>query len=172
MGDFVKGRPEDRYDGELLDGILLHRKVDAYTDDHEIFWRSRGRVRAPHRRFSGILIDIFYDHFLAKHWLTFSSVPLRDFADGVYSAVKRHEPLLPFSMLRFTRYMIETDLLVSYRETSGIAQALRGISTRLSRPNPLASGITALQAEYHGFEEDFLAYFPEVLAEFESEENR
>jgi acyl carrier protein phosphodiesterase len=166
MGDFVKGRPGDLYSGALLEGILLHREVDAFTDAHEIFARSRRRIAAPHRRFSGVLVDIFYDHFLARHWSEFSPVPLRAFADDVHARLARRESELPERMRGFVRYMIETDLLVSYRERSGIERALRGMSSRLSRPNPLAGGLAALDAEHAGLERDFFEFFPELRAAF------
>ena len=88
MGDFVKGRPEERYGGELLRGIRLHRAVDAFVDAHAAFARSRARFDGAHRRWSGILVDLGYDHVLARRWEELGEGTLRSFADRVYVEVE------------------------------------------------------------------------------------
>ena len=164
MGDFVKGRPEDRYGGEILAGIRLHRRIDAFADEHEAFARSRSRIQPPHRRYAGILVDIFYDHFLARGWDEFEDQGLREFVDRVYAELRRERERLPSRMTGFVTYMIDTDLLFAYREREGIARAFTGLSRRVRRENPLADAPGELDRERSGLERDFLEFFPALLA--------
>ncbi len=77
LGDFVKGSAVNLYPQEIIKGIYLHRKVDSYTDSHAIVRSSKSLVCSQRRRFAGVLIDVFYDHFLAKNWREYSEVPVR-----------------------------------------------------------------------------------------------
>ncbi len=167
LGDFVKGSPETRYEGELLRGIRLHRRIDVLTDGHRLFRRSRARIRNDLRRYSGILVDLFYDHLLARRWEEYSEVPLPAFADRVYSELEAARDELPDRMQRFVSFMIRTDLLVSYRDQEGIGTALTGISRRMRRRNPLAGAGTELTRIENGLGEDFRGFFPDLLREVE-----
>jgi len=166
LGDFVKGDPGRRWEGELLEGIVVHRRIDAFTDDHGTVRRSRRRVVPPYRRFAGILVDLFYDHLLAVEWEQWSERSLRDFADDVYAELEAHRARLPERMRRFAEYARATDLLVAYREVEGIDRALQGIAWRLGRPSPLGNAVEVLERHRDGFREDFRAFFPELLREF------
>src|SRR6476661_6124760 len=97
LGDFVKGTPVNLYPEEIRKGIDLHRKVDSYTDSHAIVRSSKSLVCADRRRFAGVLIDVFYDHFLAKNWLEYSEIPLRDFSRHVYKILQDNRDILPES---------------------------------------------------------------------------
>ncbi|EED36580.1 acyl carrier protein phosphodiesterase [Luminiphilus syltensis NOR5-1B] len=163
MGDFHKGAVDANLPEDIRLGILRHRRIDSFTDSHTLFKRSRGRLSGPHRRYAGILIDMFYDHFLATHWEVYSDVPLDDFAARVYSIVRQNRSQLPARMQRSMHYLVETDLLRSYRNIDGIDRALKGIATRLTRPSPLGQAITELERNYQFLEADFSEFFPELV---------
>lgn len=166
LGDFVHGRVDDRYDADFAQGIRIHRAIDAFTDAHPRTLVSRQRLRPPYRRWGGVLIDVFFDHFLANDWSTYNDATLREFADHVYADLAHRREELPARMRGFAHYMTSTDLLVAYREVSGIDRALKGLSARVRRDNPLhdASGeLVRLFAELEG---DFRAFFPDLLEEF------
>ena len=164
MGDFVKGDPATRWNGPLREGILLHRRVDAFADDHPVFARSRARLRPPFRRWAGILIDVFWDHLLARRWTEYCDTPLRAFADDVYAELRREWAALPERMIPFATYLIETDLLVAYRDPAGVARAFAGMSRRVRRANPLGEAMPTLEGERAGLDVDFREFFPELLA--------
>lgn len=172
MGDFVKGRPEGRYDGVVLEGIRAHRRVDAYTDEHPAVRRSFRRYRPEYRRYAGVLTDIFFDHVLARLWEEYADRPLRRFADDVYAELREARASLPGRMQRFLDYMLATDLLVSYRETEGVDRTLQGVSRRLRRSNPLGTAVEELEREADGFESDFREFFPDLLREFGAERRK
>jgi len=165
MGDFVTGDPSGRWDGPILEGIRLHRRVDAFADGHPAFRRSLARLQPPFRRWAGVLVDVYWDHLLARRWDEFCDRELRTFADEVYAALRRDRDALPERMAGFVAYMIETDLLVAYREPAGVARALAGMSRRVRRANPLGVALPELERERVGLDADFCAFFPALLAE-------
>ncbi|MEG4056240.1 MULTISPECIES: ACP phosphodiesterase [unclassified Microcoleus] len=163
LGDFVKGTALNLYSEEIRKGIDLHRKVDSYTDSHPIVRSSKSLVSSHRRRFAGVLIDVFYDHFLAKNWLEYSEIPLRDFSQDVYKILQDNRDILPDSLQRVLPTIIARDLLSSYQEIAEIGITLTRMSARLKRTNNLASGIEDLTANYQRLESDFRDFFPDLI---------
>ena len=163
LGDFVKGSAVNLYDLEIRKGIDLHRKVDIYTDSHAIVRSSKSLISPQRRRFAGVLVDVFYDHFLAKNWLEYSEVPLPDFARGVYQVLQDSRDILPESLNQIVPTIIARDLLCSYREIGGIDTAINRMSARIKRANNLAGGVEDLTANYQQFESHFRAFFPLLI---------
>lgn len=164
MGDFVRGRLDERFPRRVTAGIRLHRSVDAFTDAHPLHRQSRRRLDPPFRRYAPILVDIYYDHFLARHFQWFHDRPVEDFSIQVYDALERHRELLPDPLRRLTLAWRRRDLLAAYADLGVIDEVLAGLSKRLSRDNPVARGGGPLREDYEGFEGDFLAFFPDLLA--------
>jgi acyl carrier protein phosphodiesterase len=104
----------------IRQSIWLHRKIDAFTDAHPVFRASKGRLRPPWRRYAGILVDVFYDHFLARDWALYSSVSLRDFSWSVYRTLHSHHEGLPTPMNR-NGAVLEALFLVTLQETGNPA---------------------------------------------------
>ncbi len=163
MGDFVKGRVDPARPSTVRHAIMQHRRVDSFTDAHPLVKRSKQRIRPEFRRYAGILIDVFYDHFLASEWQRYAEVPLDEFAEQVYQQVKRHLEELPPRMQLSMRYMVANDLLRSYRTLDGIERALRGIESRLRRPSRLGAAITELETAYPTLCGDFTEFFPQLV---------
>lgn len=162
MGDFYKGPLEQQVDSIIRQGIWLHRKIDAYTDSHPLISGSKRRIDSRFGHYRGLLVDIFYDHFLACHWNRYSAVPLSRFTRAVYAILECHYGSLPTAMQRSVTHMINTDLLLSYRQLSGIERALAGIETRLRRPILLRSAVTELEQNYTELVLDFTYFFPQL----------
>lgn len=168
MGDFVKGPVPEELDERLRRGIVLHRRIDAFTDRHPIVGRSKRRLRPRFRRYGGILVDVFYDHFLARNWSRYSAVPLPAFARHVYRILEARYPELPARMQRSVAHMIANDLLLSYRELAGIERALRGIEGRLKRESGLHQALADLELNDAELGRDFEVFFPELVGYVES----
>jgi acyl carrier protein phosphodiesterase len=163
MGDFVKGPLRDRYGAEITRALALHRRIDTYTDSHHVVRQSRRRVSPARRRFAGILVDMFYDHFLARHWDEYNDMPLERFADRVYAALREHHALLPERLQAIAPRMAATDWLGSYRSVEAVGMALDRMGQRLKRGNALLRSSEELLANYDAFDADFHAFFPEVM---------
>ncbi|OGR30381.1 MAG: hypothetical protein A2005_02905 [Desulfuromonadales bacterium GWC2_61_20] len=156
-GDFVKGRIDAHWDAELARGLALHRRLDAFAHDNPAFNRSRQRLNPALGLYRGVLVDIFFDHFLARHWLSFSSLPLESYAAAIYADLRDHAALLPPGLQRVAPRMIEHDWLVSYRDLEVVELVLRRMSGR-GRHGGLAAGAGELGRHYAGVEDDFFAF--------------
>lgn len=163
LGDFIRGRLDGRYNSPLETGIRLHRRVDSYTDTHPRVVNAFRRLTPPYRRYAGILVDIYFDHLLARRWSHLHSTDLEDFAERA-SATIRHE--WPSHAPPFPAERLDDlpSLLLSYRESAGIAEALTRVDRRLTRASPLPDALPHLQARHAGLAADFDAFFPELLA--------
>jgi acyl carrier protein phosphodiesterase len=166
LGDFVKGPLSDQYSPEIIKGIKTHRKVDAYTDVNQNFLACKKLLRPDRRIFAGIIVDMSFDHFLAKNWLEYSSVELKEFTDRVYTLLLSREQTLPEKLRQRLPYMIQDDWLGSYKNVDTIGLALNAISKRLSRferAGPIKNGLEDIKANYGELEENFREFFPDLI---------
>ena len=164
LGDFFKGPLPGTLPHALAQGVRLHRAIDVYTDHHPCFMASRNRVSTTRRRYAGIMIDLFYDHFLARQWHRYCPRPLSDYTQAFYGCTAAFAPWLPSELQSMLERMRCHDWLGSYQESATIGRALDNIAQyRIRRENPLWGAGEELLANYVAFEADFLAFFPELL---------
>jgi acyl carrier protein phosphodiesterase len=164
IADFVKGRVDGRFPRAVEEGIRDHRTADLFTDSHEIFSASRRLISRERRRFSGVIIDVLYDHFLTTGWDRYSSVGLDEFVGTVYENLGRHEAPLPHPVRLVIERMIREDWLRSYGTVDGLDRTFWRISRRLSRENTLGSAVVELEANYSALHGHFHRFFPRLLA--------
>ncbi|MCB1021379.1 MAG: DUF479 domain-containing protein [Bryobacterales bacterium] len=165
LGDFLERGWRENLPPRVVEGVNLHHKVDRFTDTHAVFARSRKRLGDELRLYSGVLVDIFYDHFLAQSWARYHPAqPLPAFSAEVYATLERHSGSLTGRFLRVFPSMRAHDWLSGYVRLEAIDRVLLGVSRRLSRPNPIPAGGLALRAHYAALEEDFHEFFPQLEA--------
>lgn len=164
MGDFVKGPLPAGLPDDIAAGVRLHREIDVFAESDPAFQRSRARVSAVRRRVSGVMVDMFYDHFLARHWPDFHPEPLEVFTTRMYRLMSEHGALLPPRLAAILPRMRESDWLGSYESSETIAMALDRMALRLSRANPLTGSGAELLADYAGFEADFREFMTAAQA--------
>ena len=162
MGDFVKGDVTNLYNTEIVNGILQHRLIDKYTDTHPIVKISKNRI--SRKRFSGILIDIFYDHFLAIHWQEYSAENLNNVVNCWYEKLKMPTTIDIPKNLQFTiEKMSEYNLLQSYSTLDGIDCSVNRVSEKIRFKNNLNGGVEELINNYDALEKDFSIFFPQLI---------
>lgn len=163
LGDFLEPGWRENLPEAVQAGVRLHQKVDRFTDSHELFGVSRRRLPERYRRYGGVLIDVFYDHVLARRWNEFSpDEDLDAFVERAYATLDRRRDDLTARLRRTLPAIVRYDWLTGYREIDGIARTLSGLSRRLSFENPMAEAAQFLERDYPGYEEDFLGFFPEL----------
>ncbi len=163
MGDFVKGKTyRQQYDHEIVTGIELHRYIDEFTDSHAVVSQSKNRLRPKYRHYSGVIVDVFYDHFLAHNFGTFHRQPLPEFVQQCYNTITVHAPILPAELNHMMPYMISGNWLLHYSQTEGIHRALSGMAQRTSYPSKMDEAIAELNAHYDDFNTEFLTFFPQL----------
>ncbi|MGE3171095.1 MAG: ACP phosphodiesterase [Planctomycetota bacterium] len=163
LGDFAAGLDLDALPDPVRRGVEQHRAVDRFTDAHPVFRRSRARVAPPLARWSGVLVDVFYDHFLARDWhLHGDGRPLDAFTQEVYAQLLQHRPLLPERLRAALPRMIDNDWLAISRTRDGVRLVLERLRRRLRRDAPLDDGVDDLTRHYDAFAADFEAFAPEL----------
>jgi acyl carrier protein phosphodiesterase len=168
MGDFVKGRLDRRFSPVITQGIFLHREIDSFAGQNVNFLHSKRRLDQSFGHYRGVLIDLFYDHFLAANWKDYADVPYPVFLSDAWHILRKHRRYLPYKLLRIMPFIFR-DWLPSYRTIEGIDAVLHRISHyRLKRINPLGQGAEALSRHYEGLYEDFRKFLPELIAFSES----
>lgn len=163
MGDFIKGRVGDDYPPGLKAGIVLHRKIDSFAGQHPLFRQSRERIAPDYGLWRGVLLDLFYDHFLSIDWDLWSTEPLDAYLIRAREMVEGRSAWLP-ERLRDLVPVVFDELIPSYREPAGIGRALERMARRVKRANPLAGGERELVRHYAGLRDDFNLLLPEMNA--------
>lgn len=166
IADFVKGgKLNDRYTAEIVRGIELHRAIDEFTDQHAVVQSSKDRLRPKYRHYSGVIVDMYYDHFLAKNWDDFHHRQLDDFAQQFYGLLKEYKPMLPEDVQRMMPYMIRGNWFLNYGFKEGIHRALSGMSRRTTFDSKMDEAVLDLTRHYELFENEFKEFFP-ILKNF------
>jgi len=161
MGDFVKGPLAERFPERIRQGVNLHRRIDSFASRSEPFQRSRLRIDPHYGLYRGVLVDLFYDHFLVKGWSDWSDEPFDRYLARTRAIVERNLAELPERMQPLVPVIFD-ELLPSYGEVSGIGSALERMSRRVVRANPLAGGETELALHYGELQCDFREFLPLV----------
>lgn len=164
VADWVKGEARSQFSAGIQRGFAGHRLIDLYTDAHPIVAQSKARIEPPFTRYAAVLVDVFYDHFLAVDWDRYCDTPFRAWTTRIYAQFAEHWDNLPSMVCLGLKRMAEDDWLGSYATREGIEAILKRMSRRLSRPNLLGEAAPQLTAHYDGLREDFHAYFPQLQA--------
>jgi acyl carrier protein phosphodiesterase len=164
LGDFVRGPDLSAWPPRVAAAIRLHRRVDSITDTHADVAAVKHLVDPPLRRYAGILLDVFFDHFLTAQWQHWHAAPLQDYCTGVYASLAGSADQMPDAAGSLARRMGEYDILRAAASRAGVSRVLTRIAGRLSRPVALADGVHSLDAHYAEFDRAFRKFFPELLA--------
>ncbi len=159
IADAVKGNKYNNFPAEIKAGILLHRAIDNYTDKHPIVRKSKRRLHERYKHYDGVIIDILYDHFLAKNWLNYSNIPLKTYADNTYSFLQNNIDIFPEKIKKILPYMIEHNWLVAYASIEGIEKILQGMNKRTKGISKMDMAIEDLNCHYKELELDFTTFF-------------
>jgi acyl carrier protein phosphodiesterase len=162
MADSIRGNSYENYPEEIKKGILLHRSIDSFTDMHPVYRKSKHRLHEKYGHYSGVIMDIFYDHFLAKNWKTYSDEKLEDYADNFYLLLKESYDLLTEKVKGMLPYMIERNWLVSYASIEGLEMILFQMDHRTKNRVAMHESIVELKQFYLQFDEEFCLFFEDL----------
>ena len=162
MADSIRGNSYENYPEEIKKGILLHRSIDSFTDMHPVYRQSKHRLHEKYGHYSGVIMDIFYDHFLAKNWANYSNKKLEEYADEFYQLLQDNYDLLTDKIQGMMPYMIARNWLVSYASISGLEMILFQMDHRTKNRVAMHESIVELQKFYLEFETEFTQFFMEL----------
>jgi acyl carrier protein phosphodiesterase len=161
IGDFVKGRDlADRYEPAIVKGIELHRLIDGFTDQHPLVKQSKIRLRPKYRHYAPVIVDMYYDHFLAAGWAAHSVQLLPDFAKECYDMLERNVAVLPAQVKALLPHIVRGNWLVSYGKMEGIHRALSGMARRSRFDSKMDESVIELENSYAEFKAEFEEFFP------------
>ncbi len=162
IADQIKGNQFSHLTTEIQQGIKLHREIDTFTDTHQITRLSKRRLHKRYGLYSGIIIDIFYDHYLAKNWNNYSAIPLDVYVMAIYKLLTDHKDILPEKTLQLLPSMIQYDWLFNYQFKEGIKSVLNGMNRRTNNNGHINLAIEDLLLFDEDFENDFQTFFEDL----------
>jgi acyl carrier protein phosphodiesterase len=163
IADGIKGKDYKQYPIKIQIGILLHRNIDTFTDAHKTVRKSTKRLHEKYSHYSGIIVDMLYDHFLAKNWSKYSDIPLKDYAESFYDSLEKHYDVLPMRIQKMMPYMMTDNWLLSYASIDGITRALEGMNRRTKNRSSMNEAVNELDEFYTDFENEFTQFFEELI---------
>jgi len=171
IGDYVKGKDYLNYPEQIRKGIIIHRRIDAFTDRHPVVHRSKIHFTRKYHKYAGVVTDIIYDHFLTKEWDLFSRRPLESVTYNFYRAMVNNYQHMPSNVKEMMPFFIINNWIESYQTVKGIRLVLKTLSKHSSLPNETRFAIRALKKNYNSLQEDFMEFFPQLIEYVEKEFN-
>ncbi len=164
IADGIKGKRYQKFPPEIAKGILLHRAIDSFTDAHPTVHKSTARLHKNYGHYSGVIVDILYDHFLAKNWSHYSSQSLDEYVQDFYGLLRKNFTILPSRIQKMMPYMIADNWLLSYASIEGISKILAQMNVRTKGISKMNLAVAELEQYYEEFETEFTSFFEELMA--------
>lgn len=166
IADHLRGNDFKAFPEKVIEGILLHRRIDTFTDSHLEFKKSKRLFYDGFEKYSGVLVDIYFDHLLAKNFKSHSPIDLNDFSKNVYSVYLNHQHLIPQSSARFLDYVVKNNIYTSYADIAGIQQVLNHLSHRIKHKSQLDDSVLLFKKYEEELQANFDIFFKDVMVEF------
>ncbi|RTY82106.1 DUF479 domain-containing protein [Flavobacterium sp. LS1P28] len=164
MADGIRGKHFESFPLEIQKGIVLHRAIDTFTDAHPIFRQSTKRLHEKYHHYAGVIVDVFYDHFLAKNWTKYSDEKLEDFVIRFYQSLYYNYEMLSERTKGLMPTMMKENWLVSYQTVEGIEHILTQMDHRTKNESKMRFATNELSEFYSEFEKEFTEFFEELNA--------
>lgn len=163
IGDYVKGKEYLNFPTDIRKGIIVHRRIDYYTDTHKIAIQSKQYIAGKYHKYAGVIIDIFYDHFLIKNWEKYCPTPLEDFKENLFDILMKYYQELPDRVKFFVPSFIQNDWIETYSSVDGIIMVLERLSMRSTLPDYSEYAREQLYKYYEQINSEFQTFFPELI---------
>ncbi|MFW6019824.1 MAG: ACP phosphodiesterase [Bacteroidales bacterium] len=164
IADAVKGRQKHQYSHKVQKGIHLHHTIDSFTDEHPKIRHSTQLLRPKYHMYAGVIIDLTFDHFLANNWSRYTDLNMDTFINYSYELLLKNYLILPKSTQKFLPFMIINNLLKNYKRLEVLHQSLSGLSRRTTFDSGMEFAIEDIKLHYDALQDDFLEFFPELIA--------
>lgn len=164
FGEVVRGKDFENFEGERQKGILLHRQIDTFTDDHDVVKRSTQKFHERYGKYAPVIVDVLYDYILISNWNKFSDEPYSKFVSNCYNLFRNHFEEFPSDLQFMVKHLLKNDWFGNYATIEGIQQTLKGISQRSKFKNNISTAVEELQLYKEELEAEFHEFFPEITA--------
>lgn len=163
MGDGIRGSDYKNFHIDIQIGVLLHRSIDSFTDFHPIFRQSKHRLVPKYNHFSGIIVDMFYDHFLAKEWDMYHHQDLKIFTQNFYNALQNHKSELNLKTQQLLPYLTNQNWLERYAFLTDLQQILQQMDNRFAMKSNMSDSVEDLHEHYPDFQREFHLFFKDLM---------
>jgi len=163
IADSIRNKEVANFSEGIQQGILLHRKIDSFTDNHPIVRQATRRLHPHHHKYAPVVIDVFFDNLLANNWQLYASETLPDFAKRMYAILTKRQLDLPLKMQKYVPNMVANDWLQKYGTTDGLQYTFERMDKRTKFKSNFVNAVSHLQADYDLYEEEFNQFFPDVM---------
>jgi len=163
IADHVKGNMINKYNAGIISGIKLHREIDNFTDVHEVFRKSKKRLSPKYGKYAGVIVDMFYDHFLSANWNDYSDEHIEIFTKRMYKILFKKYLILPPKTRRILPFMAKDNWLVGYGRLEGLNNALKGMASRTSFESGMENAVGDMKMDYEEYKSEFQRFFPEIV---------
>ena len=164
IGDFVKASDMKNFTDSINQGVRMHWAIDEFTDQHLVVQKSKDRLRPKYGHYAGVIVDIYYDHFLALNWKNYHPKALRTYVDEQYKMLQNNTHILPKKVVAMLPYMIKYDWLYNYQYFEGIERVMQGMANRSNFNSKMEQSVVELKKYHEEFEKEFQEFFPELKA--------
>tara|TARA_R110000868_G_scaffold335852_1_gene596743 strand:- start:99 stop:683 length:585 start_codon:yes stop_codon:yes gene_type:complete len=162
MADGIRGKHFETFPLDVQKGIVLHRAIDTFTDVHPVFRQSTKKLHKRYHHYAGVIVDVFYDHFLAKNWTTYSDENLEEYIQRFYQSLNDNKPVLTERTIGLMPYMMKQNWLLSYQTVAGITQILTQMDSRTKNESKMRFATEELEEFYSDFEQEFTDFFEDL----------
>jgi acyl carrier protein phosphodiesterase len=164
IGDFVKASDMKNFTDSINKVVRMHWAIDEFTDHHLVVQKSKDRLRPKYGHYAGVIVDIYYDHFLALNWKNYHPKALRTYVDEQYKMLQNNTYILPKKVVAMLPYMVKYDWLYNYQFFEGIERVMQGMANRSNFNSKMEQSVVELKKYHKEFEKEFQAFFPELKA--------
>ena len=172
LADYKKGKQYLELPEDIQRGVLLHRSIDDFTDNHPEVEKTKARLRKKYRKFAPVISDVFYDFILGNNWKDYSSQRLDAFSSDIYKVLLDNTHILPIQAQMTVGYMSKNDWLYHYSTFWGIEMALKGLSRRTTFDTNMHEAIEDLKRDEAIIEKEFRHFFEDLRSHVSNELKR
>lgn len=165
LADFIGNKEVAKLPPDIQKGVVMHRQIDSFTDQHPMVKQGAKRLHASHGKYAPVILDVFHDFLLAQNWGQYASLALPEYASGVYEVLIRHLPIMPAMLHDRLPKMVADDWLVRYGTEEGLRFTFSRVKLRSSAPHFFENAVESLTKNYQAFNEEFNSFFPDIIGE-------
>lgn len=163
IADHVKGNGTKKFSDKIQAGIKLHREIDEFTDSHPEFLKSKKRLSDSYRKYAGVVVDMYYDHFLSANWSDYSEEDLDTYTKRIFKIISKKYLILPFKTQQILPFMVKSNWLKAYGSFEGLDRALSGMARRTPFNSGMENAIEDLKKDYPLYKKEFTKFFPQIV---------
>lgn len=164
-GEVVRGKDYLTLQSGIQKGVLLHRRIDSFTDSHPIVKSSCNRFYPRYGKYAPVIVDVMYDYLLIKHWKNYSDQSFEDFVNECYELFRKNFESFPSRLQFIVQHLLKYDWFHNYATLEGVSKTLYGIGQRSKFPNEIGTAVEEISEYENEFQKEFEQFFPELIAE-------